>query len=107
LCISKEEIYLPVNDIESEEESSKEELSDEDIPEELATPSIINQSLPEVTSQLDNLHLDIGDNSNTCGRQLIPAPTGDRTVILGSATTKVNLLMEFTGRRDQIKSFRL
>jgi hypothetical protein len=34
----------------SEEESSEEELSDEDIPGEPATPSIINQSLPEVTS---------------------------------------------------------
>jgi hypothetical protein len=68
LCISKEEIHLPIDDIESEEESSKEELSDKDIPEELATLLIINQSLPEVTSQLDNLYLDIGNNSNLYGR---------------------------------------
>jgi hypothetical protein len=50
LYISKEEVYLPIDDIESEEESSKEELSNKDIPEELATPSLINQLLPEVTS---------------------------------------------------------
>jgi hypothetical protein len=105
--MSEEEIHPPVDDIESEEESSEEELSDEDIPEEPATPSITNQSLPEVTSQLDNLHLDMGDNSNPRGRQPTPAPTGDRTAILGSAATKVNPPMEFTGRRDQIKSFRL
>jgi hypothetical protein len=38
--MSEEEIYLSVNDIESEEESSEEESSDEDISEELATPLI-------------------------------------------------------------------
>jgi hypothetical protein len=98
--MSKEEIHLPINDIESKEESSEEELSNKDIPEEPATLSIINQSLPKVTSQLNNLYLDIGNNSNPCSCQLIPAPTRDRTTILSSTTTKVNLLIEFTSRRD-------
>jgi hypothetical protein len=40
--MSKEEVHLPIDDIESKEESSKEELSDDDIPEELATLLIIN-----------------------------------------------------------------
>jgi hypothetical protein len=40
--MSKEEVYLPIDNIESEEESSKEELSNKDILEELATLLIIN-----------------------------------------------------------------
>jgi hypothetical protein len=66
--MSKEEVYLPIDDIKSKEQSSEEELSDEDIPEELATLSIINQLLPKATSQLNNLYLDIGDNSNPYSR---------------------------------------
>ena len=58
--MSKREDDPPVDDTESEE-SSEEESSDEDTPEEPATPSVTNQSLPEVTNQLDDLHLDMGD----------------------------------------------
>jgi len=105
--MSRREDDPSVENIESEEESSEEESSDEDTPEEPATPSITNQSLPEVTSQLDDLHLEMGDNSNPRGRPTTPAPTGDRIAMSGSAVTKVNPPMEFTGRRDQIKSFRL
>lgn len=104
--MSRREDDPPVKDIESEEESS-DESSNEETPDEPATPSITNQSLPEVTSQLDNLHLEMGDNSNLRGRQQTPAPTGDRTAMPGGAATKVNPPTEFTGRRDQIKSFRL
>lgn len=104
--MSRREDDPSVEDIESEEESS-DESSDEETPDEPATPSITNQSLPEVTSQLDNLHLEMGDNSNPRGRPTTPAPTGDRIAMPGGAATKVNPPMEFTGRRDQIKPFRL
>jgi hypothetical protein len=104
--MSRREDDPTVEDIESEEESS-DESSDEDTPDEPATPSITNQSLPEVTSQLDDLHLEMSDNNTPRGRPQTPAPTGERTAMPGGAATRVNPPMEFTGRRDQIKSFRL
>ncbi|KAM0708543.1 hypothetical protein Q7P35_005195 [Cladosporium inversicolor] len=76
--MSAEEEPPSVNDIESEEEpsddsvqeeSSSKEESDDNTPSEPATLLITNQSVPEVTSQLDNLHLDMGDRN----RQLTPA----------------------------------
>ncbi|TLD05658.1 Cytochrome P450 monooxygenase-like protein [Venturia nashicola] len=95
----------PVEDIESEEESSEEESSDEEAPEEPATPSNTDQPLPEVTSQLYNLHLEMGDN-NPRGRNPTPAPTNDR-VAGTSGSFKVNPPSEFSGQRNQVKTFKL
>lgn len=94
----------PVDDIESEEESSEEESEDEDTPKEPATPLITNQTLPDVTSQLDNLHLDMGDNQR--GRNPTPAPTADR-VAVSNGSFKVNPPSEFSGQRSQVKTFKL
>lgn len=95
----------PVEDIESEEESSEEESSDEETPEEPATPLNTDQPLPEVTSQLYNLHLEMGDNGPR-GRNPTPAPTADR-VAVASGSFKVNPPSEFSGQRNQVKTFKL
>lgn len=111
--MSKEEVDPPINDTESEEElsndpvqeesSSEEESDDEVTPEEQATLSVTNQSLPDVTEQLDGLHLSMTD------RQRQPAPTasvaGGGTADRGSV--KVNSPTEFNGRRDQLKAFKI
>jgi hypothetical protein len=102
--MSRREEDPPVDDIESEEESSEEESSDEDTPEEPATPLVTNQTLPDVTNQLDNLHLDMGDNQR--GRNPTPAPTADR-VAVSNGSFKVNPPSEFSGQRNQVKTFKL
>jgi hypothetical protein len=38
------------------------QLDNDSILDELATPLLTNQILPDVTNQLDNLYLNIGDN---------------------------------------------
>lgn len=102
-CISRKE-ELPVEDIESEEELSKEELTDEETPEEPATLLVTNQLLPDITHQLDNLYLDMGD----CDRRPTPALSAIRATTTGSNSSfKVNTLSEFSGCRDQVKMFKL
>jgi hypothetical protein len=86
---------------------SKEELSSttsessvDDIPSEYGsepTHEVWTESIEITTQWLDDLYL----GSNMSGRSAIGAPTN------GNSRTKVNPLIEFTGRRDQIKSFRL
>ena len=100
--MSKREDDPPVDDTESEE-SSEEESSDEDTPEEPATPSVTNQSLPEVTSQLDDLHLDMGDRDQR-GRDPTPAPA---RVAAPTRSFKVNPPSEFSGQMNQVKTFKL
>jgi hypothetical protein len=79
--MSRREEDPPVDDTESEEDSSEEDSDDEDTPEELATPLVTNQTLPDVTSRLDNLHLDIGNNQRR--RNPTPAPTYTQSCFFG------------------------
>jgi hypothetical protein len=86
----------------SEEElsSATSESSVEDTPSEAGsepTPEVQSESIAITTQWLDDLHL----GSNMSGVSNVGAPTN------GNGGTKVNPPMEFTGRRDQIKSFRL
>jgi hypothetical protein len=86
----------------SEEElsSATSELSVEDTPSEAGsepTPEVQSESIAITTQWLDDLHL----GSNMSGVSNVGAPTNS------NSGTKVNPLVEFTGRRDQIKSFRL
>jgi hypothetical protein len=86
----------------SEEElsSATSESSVDDTPSEHGSePTHEEQtdSIAITTQWLDDLHL----GSNMSGRSAVGAPTN------GNGGTKVNPPMEFTGRRDQIKSFRL
>jgi hypothetical protein len=86
----------------SEEElsSATSESSVEDTPSEAGsepTPEVQSESIAITTQWLDDLHL----GSNMSGASNVGAPTN------GNGGTKVNPPMEFTGRRDQIKSFRL
>jgi hypothetical protein len=85
---------------EEDRSSATSESSEDDTPSEVGsepTPEDQAESINTTTQWLDNLHLD----STMSGRSTVGAPTN------GSGGTKVNPLMEFTGRRDQIKSFRL
>jgi hypothetical protein len=92
--ISPEE-HPPVEDTESEEGSlSREESIDEITPEEPATPLIINQSLPDVTAQFEELYINMTDP--TRGRNLTLALTADR-VAASYRSFKVNALSEFSG----------
>jgi hypothetical protein len=93
--MSRREDDLSIDDTESEE-SSEEESSDEDTLEEPATPLVTNQSLPEVTSQLDDLHLDMG-NRDLYGRDPTPAPA---RVATPTRSFKVNPPTEFSGQRN-------
>jgi hypothetical protein len=97
--MSKEEDDLSIDNTISEEESDNDSIYDK-----LATPLLTNQTLPDVTSQLDNLHLEIGDNQRR--RNLTPAPTAER-VVVSNGSFKVNSLTEFSGQRNQVKTFKL
>ena len=86
----------------SEEElsSAARESTVEDTPSEAGSEPTYEErteSIETTTRWLDNFHL----GSNMSGRLTVGAPTN------GNSGTKVNPLIEFTGRRDQIKSFRL
>jgi hypothetical protein len=86
----------------SEEElsSTTSELSVEDTPSEAGsepTPEVQSESIAITIQWLDDLHL----GSNMSGVSNVGAPTNS------NSGTKVNPPIEFTGRRDQIKSFRL
>jgi hypothetical protein len=86
----------------SEEElsSATSESSVDDTPSEAGsepTPEVQADLIAITTQWLDDFHL----GSNMSGRSTAGAPAN------GNGGTKVNPLMEFTGRRDQIKSFRL
>jgi hypothetical protein len=98
--MSEEENDPPV-DTESEESS---EESEEETPDEPATPLITNQTLSDVTNQLDNFHLEMGDNQR--GRNPTPAPTAER-VAVSNGSFKVNPPSEFSGQRNQVKTFKL
>lgn len=76
-------------------ESSIEETPSEDGSE--PTPEEQIESIHITTQWLDDFHL---------GSDMAP-PSNVGTPANGNGGTKVNLPMEFTGRRDQIKSFRL
>jgi hypothetical protein len=85
---------------EEDRSSATSESSEDDTPSEVGsepTPEDQAESINTTTQWLDNLHLD----STMSGRSAVGAPTN------GSGGTKVNPPIEFTGRRDQIKSFRL
>jgi hypothetical protein len=97
--MSEEENDLSVDDTSSEEESDNDST-----PDEPATPLLTNQTLPDVTSQLDNLHLEMGDNQR--GRNPTPAPTAER-VAVSNGSFKVNSPTEFSGQRNQVKTFKL
>jgi hypothetical protein len=87
----------------SEEEdrsSATSESSEDDTPSEIGsepTPEDQAASINITTQWLDEFHL----GSEMSGRSAVGAPAN------GNGGTKVNPPMEFTGRRDQIKSFRL
>jgi hypothetical protein len=55
-----------------------------------------NQLLPEVTSQLDDLYLEIGDNSNSRRRSQTSAPTANR-IIVSDRSFKINSPSELSG----------
>jgi hypothetical protein len=97
--MSEEEDDLSVDDTTSEEESDNDSTHDEP-----ATPLLTNQTLPDVTSQLDNLYLEMGDNQR--GRNPTPAPTAER-VAVSNGSFKVNSPTEFSGQRNQVKTFKL
>jgi hypothetical protein len=82
------------NDLSIDDTTSEEELDNDSTPDKPATPSLTNQTLPDVTSQLDNLHLNIGNNQR--GRNPTPAPTAER-VAVSNGSFKVNSLTEFSG----------
>jgi hypothetical protein len=100
--MSEEEVQPPVDDTESEE--SSEESEDEATPDEPATPLLTNQTLPDVTRQLDDLHLEMTDDRR--GRDPTPAPTAER-VVVSNGSFKVNSPTEFSGQRNQVKTFKL
>jgi hypothetical protein len=89
--MSAEEDHLSVNDTESEEglieDSVQEESSSEEEPADVA--------IPEVTLQLNNLHLNMGNRN----RQPTPAQSA-----IGTTTEKggikVHAPVEFSGRRN-------
>ena len=105
------EEHPPVDDTESEEESSddsvqeeqpvinessSDESDDEITPDEPATPLITNQSIPVVTEWLQNVHLnDMSVHGSTTGGNA------------GGASFKVNAPSEFSGQRNQVKTFKL
>ena len=105
------EEHPPVNDTSSEEESSddsvqeeqpvinessSDESDDEITPNEPATPLITNQSIPEVTEWLQDVHLhDMSVQGSTTGGNA------------GGASFKVNAPSEFSGQRNQVKTFKL
>lgn len=86
-----EEDERSVTSSEESEEATPSEAGSEPTPEEQ------NESIDTVTHWVDNFHIqsDMAPASNVGG------PTSS------SSGTKVNPPMEFNGRRDQIKSFRL
>lgn len=89
-----EEEQLSVNDTTSEEESS----DNDSTPDEAATPLDTNQSIPVVTEWLRDVHLnDMSTNGSTRG-----APTGQ-----AGGSFKVNAPAEFSGQRNQVKTFKL
>ena len=80
-----------VNDTSSEEESSVDST-----PEEPATPLDTNQSIPAVTEWLQNVHLtDMSQQGSTTGN-------GN-----GGGSFRVNSPSEFSGQRNQVKTFKL
>jgi hypothetical protein len=80
-----------VNDTSSEEESD-----DDSTPEEPATPLDTNQSIPLVTNWLQNVTLDdMSVNGSTTGNAN------------GGGSFKVNSPTEFSGQRNQVKTFKL
>jgi hypothetical protein len=86
-----EEEEPSVNDTSSEEESSV-----DSVPEEPATPLDTNQSIPAVTEWLENVHLnDMSVTGSTTGANN------------GGGSFKVNAPSEFSGQRNQVKTFKL
>jgi hypothetical protein len=85
---------------EEDRSSATSESSEDDTPSEIGSePTHEDQAVSiHITTQwLDDFHL----GSEMLGRSAVGAPTN------GNGGAKVNPPMEFTGRRDQIKSFRL
>jgi hypothetical protein len=86
-----EEEEPSVNDTSSEEESSIDST-----PEEPATPLDTNQSIPAVTEWLQNVTLnDMSQNGSTTGNTN------------GGGSFRVNSPSEFSGQRNQVKTFKL
>jgi hypothetical protein len=82
------------NDLSINNTTSEEELDNDSTLDEPATPLLTNQTLPDVTNQLDNLHLNIGDNQRRRNPTL--APTAER-ITVSNRSFKVNSLTEFSG----------
>jgi hypothetical protein len=96
--MSAEEDHLSVHDTESEEESIDGSVQEESSSEEGSA----DEAIPEVTLQLDNLHLNMGDRN----RQPTPAQSAVGTTT-EKGGIKVHAPVEFSGRRDQLKAFML
>lgn len=93
--MSEEEERLSVEETSSEEESS---ASDSEAEVEQPTPLETNQPLPDVTKQLDNLHLNMAPTQTPS--------TGSNVGGTDRASIKINTPIEFHGRRDQVKQFK-